>query len=149
MDFFIPKAYLYYTFWNIVLIVFHQFVHQHFNLLLSSLVVSCFSLIMTYIEPRKLDIQTSDGRILRLKGCSLIIFDIFVHHLPLLFVFIKYMCYYSQNKYSYATSVTVLVVLLYMITMNPYKLYDMSPKFAALAFATALIIYVLLPKVKC
>lgn len=103
----------YFTFLNLILIFFHQYTHQHVNLLFTSLVVSGLGFMFYNICPGEFRGEVF-GLKITVKKVNFM-FDILMHHIPLIFVIYKYLRYYSKTPFDVSFLNAHLLLILYLI----------------------------------
>ena len=123
----LKDLYSYYTTWNLNLIVLYHLGYlknYYYDILFSSIYVSCISFIFTYITPRKLVLKV-DKINYTFKGKELIIFDLICHHIPLIYMFSKKKkCFIKDIKYLF-----VILPLIYKVLLNDnYDRYGINDK---------------------
>lgn len=118
-------ALYFFTFWNILLVIFHQYTHRHVNLLFLSFMCLVIGSYLSFINPRLFLFQIGEEKIYLTGLHKLIIVDIFAHLLPFLFIYVTYSKYY-ENQNPLFSPLTLLIVFIYGILINHQRVYRAS-----------------------
>lgn len=138
----IPAFYIYFSIWNLLLVLFHKYTYKYYNLLLACIVIVITMIICVYMHPKYLKINYINNPPRKFENKLIIVLiDFLVHWIPLIFVAVKYGKYYMTNPYTVATGVTVFVLAFYGVAMNAANVYDMDPNHMFVAFTIATAIF--------
>ena len=154
----------FFTTWNIILVVFHKFTHQWFDLMLSSLIVLFVSTYICYIDPGYLQIvenfkseesqlvqvSTDDPDTTRIDYtisvvfgkatvCALHVLHLTFHVLPVFLIAYLYGTYYIRRGIGLHTLATLLIFFIYASLIKVYGVYMCSlPELVILGITAAL-----------
>jgi len=140
-----PKLHIYYSLWNILLVVFHRYTHKYVDLLLSCLVVVVLFTVCIHIYPKYLKIHffgTKEKRIVDNK-LLLIFLDITCHWIALLFIVTQYGKYYMKSSSTLSSAFTIFVLICYAISVNAREVYDVDWNHVFYASFGSIVIYFL------
>lgn len=121
---------LYFTNWFLVLVVLHAFVYKYVNLVFLACSIFFMSTFIVHVYPRRIEGYKNNGEKFVFQGKILIIFDILLHVLPVAFVLIKYLEFYKIRPWGLATSNALLIILIYVILINPVQIYGLNAEIA-------------------
>jgi len=143
-----PFALFYYlTIWVFLLVLLHPWVAKHINLLFLTCIVFTMALSLRltpgYFTTPFFQSDTGKTMIVDNMWWQLLIDSIF-HWLPFIFIIILYQAYYRHNPFGLATLNALLLVFIYIILVNPVRLYDLDIVLASCAFILGVSLYALL-----
>jgi hypothetical protein len=132
----------YFTFINLVLIVFHKYTYKKINLLFTSFVCSIFGFMFFNICPGQFKVDLM-GNHITVKKPWLRIADMLFHHLPLLFVLTLYLNYYRKNSFDVSFLTANLILLVYaVVNIDKHKVVY-GCKDIVKILATTFVLYVI------
>ena len=120
---------LFFTVWNLLLIIFHKYTHKYFHLLYLSYMTFMVGMYFSTVNPAKFVFYFKDKKIVVDKWFYLLLIDILFHISVFIFVLIKYYSYYSSlgragNDMLLLSSVMLLVI--YICLIDPSRVYGIS-----------------------
>jgi hypothetical protein len=117
----------YFTAWVFIIIVLHSLTYKYICLPMLVIPVSITGFWFTYINPRRFTMFLND-RSFNICGIDLCISDILFHHLPMLFILIKYIPYYTKhmNSTQVLSALAIWNTYLGINSKNINKLYGLN-----------------------
>ena len=122
--FFPIRLLTFFTFWGLVLQGLYYLgilKSYQFSILLLCIVISICGFIITYIHPKYIYIPYIN---IKIMGMANILFDIMLHQVPLLLFIMRY----DKNIERDNGILFLLVILLYLLIFNPFKIYHFLVK---------------------
>jgi len=115
--------FLYYTYWNLLLVVFGKWTHKYLDLHLSCLIVACASWYIFHIYPNSFVNRFDDNYAMsfdpKINGISYYIWDFLLHWMPLIVV-----CFiYPIERFGNKTILTFFAIVFFMVAVNARVLY--------------------------
>lgn len=135
---------IYLTTWSLTLVCLSGYVYKYINVLFLSLFVFIGGSGIFYLNPGFAKIHIAPERSVYLDGFSKMLFHIFAHVLPLVYVLKRYFKYYSSRKYDGSTMISLLIITIYLITMNVEKIYGASAPWIVTYFVISVVIYAII-----
>lgn len=130
-----------FTFWVIILTIFHKQTFKCVNLLYLTFIVFICGLYISYINPKYYIYETQDNETIIINGFNkFYIVDIFAHTIPFLFIYYTYRNYYA-NTSLLDTPFTFLFILLGFLLINSKEVYNISRQEVVLLYLVATILY--------
>jgi hypothetical protein len=122
----------------VALVAFAHVTHRWVNLLfLTTFVLVCVTYI-AHVRPGYLKIG-SRGK--KLDGAALVAVDLLFHWVPWAWVLWRYGKYYRKNAWGLETTVAVLVILFYIMTVDVSATYDVDVREGVLVAALGMAAY--------
>ena len=117
------NIYLFFTFWLIILTLFHKYVYKYVNLLYLSFVTLIIGSYMSYINPREFTFVLFNESY-TLRGIEkTIIIDLFAHLLIFVYIYSLYYKYYTPFRVDIALLLSISILLIYIFSINIKNLY--------------------------
>ena len=111
----------YFTFWVLLLVIFHKYTHKVFSLPYLIFIVLTLSIYIFYINPGKIYIRYTNGERNELTGYKKIVVDIIFHYCLFAFVFLTYGMEPFFNNWKIISS--LLLMLIYILLYCPSDIY--------------------------
>lgn len=118
------NIYLFFTFWLIILTLFHKYVYKYINLLYLSFLTLIIGSYMSYINPREFKFILFNESYKLESGDKLIIIDLFAHLLIFVYIYSLYYKYYTPFRVDIPLLLSILVLLIYTFLINIKNLYN-------------------------
>ena len=116
---------MFFTTWNFMLVLFHQYTHNYVNLIYLSLITVTIGLYFSFINPRKF-VYYLDNEKYTFTGIEkFILIDLFLHIAVLGFVLAKYNKFYNKATLQPFVN-SVLLLILYLIIIPFKRTYGVS-----------------------
>lgn len=131
---------VFFTTWNIILVIFHKYTYDKIDIQFSSFIVLFLGLYMSLVKPKKYTYHFND-KTYTITGLHKLLVDVPLHFMVFLFVYMKYYKYYSKVGDKHWLSV-VCIMILYLISMDTNKVYGLSKDEMLLVFSVICIVYV-------
>lgn len=118
------NIYLFFTFWMIILTLFHKYVYKYINLLYLSFITLIIGIYMSYINPREFTfILFNESYTLRGVEKTIIV-DLFAHLLIFVYIYTLYYKYYTPFRIDTALLLSIVIIIIYTFLINIQKLYN-------------------------
>lgn len=132
------KLQLYFTFWVLLLVIFHKYTHKVFSLPYLIFIVLTSSIYIFYINPGKFYIRYNNGELYELQGYKKIIVDIIFHYCVFAFIYLTYGMEPFFNNWKIISS--LLLMLIYTLLYCPSDIYFLrNDKIVMLIFMNTII----------
>lgn len=111
--------FMFFTTWNFLLVLFHQYTHNYINLIYLSLMTVTIGMYFSFINPRKF-VYYLDNEQYTFTGIEkFILIDLFLHIAVLGYVLTKYSKFYNKSTSKQLVN-SILLLILYL-TIIPFK----------------------------
>jgi hypothetical protein len=129
-----------FTFWTIVLCIFHEYTYKYFNLLYLTFIVFIAGLYISYVNPKYYIYEVNNETIVFDGFSKFYVIDIFCHTLPFLYIYYVYGTYYT-SKSLLDFPLTILLILLFLIILNAKKVYGLTQQEVILLYIGITVLY--------
>jgi hypothetical protein len=137
------NIHLFFTFWVIVLLLFHKNVYRHINLLYLTFLTMIGGLYISYIHPQYYNFTLFNEQYKLKHADKFVIVDMFFHILAFVFICSMYSDYYS-GQFNSSLLLAIFIVSLHVILVDSTMLYNVKPFEMLAVFVLANIAYLLL-----
>jgi hypothetical protein len=111
----------FFTFWVIILVIFHKYTHRYFDLLYLTFITCVIGLYLSFIHPQEYNFILFDKNYSFKTLDKFIIVDLIFHILVFVYIF---NIYNHKFKISVPFLNSLLIILLYAISVNLHKVYN-------------------------
>ena len=118
------NIHLFFTFWLIILTLFHKYVYKYVNLLYLSFLTLIIGSYMSYINPREFTFILFNESYTLQSGDKLIIIDLFAHFIIFAYIYTRYHKYYTPFRLDTALLLSITLLLIYTFSINIKNLYQ-------------------------
>jgi len=118
------NIYLFFTFWMIILTLFHKYVYKYVNLLYLSFITLIIGIYMSYINPREFKFILFHESYTLKSGDKLLIVDLFAHLFIFLYIYSIYHKYYTPFRVDTPLLLSIVILLIYTFSINIKNLYS-------------------------
>jgi len=116
---------IYFTTWNIILVIFHKYTHKYINLLYTSFIILCLSFYISYIKPGYYIYYFNNKKYI-VKGLYKLIFDIVNHLLVFIFILYNYHKYYRTHINYNTLLVSIYLFIIYALFVDIQDIYNVK-----------------------
>lgn len=144
-----PEIYLYatrfFTFWSVLLVLFHPQVFKYVNLLYITFITMIIGLYLSFINPRRFVFYFEGERYEYNGAQKFIIVDILFHILAFYFIWSRYAGYYTCLEITDMKNIyALLIIIIYVVFTNIKKVYGVAFLELFFVFLVANILYLTL-----
>ena len=136
--------YRYFTIWILFLVIFHSISSKLFSLPFLTFITLLNGLYLSYINPKKYYIDYKNETII-IDGYKKILFDIYFHICPFLFIYKTYGIETFFNNWKIIPS--LLLIFIYNYIYNPSLIYHIHINEIIILSVSSVFSYYLLTKI--
>jgi len=121
--------FMFFTTWNVLLVIFNKYVYKYINILYTSFITLFIGLYLSFINPRRFIFRFGEKKYSFTSWEKFIAVDIVFHIFTFLYVYYNYFVYYksldkcAEDK---LLIVSLIVLFTYIICINVKKIYGIS-----------------------
>lgn len=136
---------MFFTFWNILLVIFHKYTSQYVDLLYLSFIVLVVGLYLSFINPAKFMLRFGEKKVY-FTGLEKFVFCDLLSH-SLVFVYVLYLTYGTKKLLragDVQLFVSIMIIVAYIILVNVKYVYGISLLEILVVFSIANLAYFIL-----
>jgi len=115
----------FFTFWSVMMVVFHHMTSKHINLLYITFVTAVIGLYLSFVKPRKFVFYFERVRYEYTGIQKFIIVDMIFHLLALYFIYTRYRTSYTSITDT-RNLTSLLIFIIYLSITNTKKVYGVE-----------------------
>lgn len=133
-------VFLFFTTWNVLLVTLHPITHKYVNLLYLSFITTMIGLYLSFVNPKRFVLRFGKTKYYYTGLEKFFIVDITFHILVLVYVMYIYHVFYSLPNWR-ETSGAILILIIYLCTINIQRVYGVAFKELAMVFAVFTLLF--------
>jgi hypothetical protein len=135
---------LFFTAWNVLLVLLHKYTHQTFDLLYLSYMTLMIGLYLSFVNPKRFVFRFGDRKYNFQGAQKFLVVDLVFHILVFLFVYYMYFDYYHNKDCDGALLNSVALIVLYVCAINTQKVYGITFLEFIIVFSATNLLYFIL-----
>lgn len=142
------QIFMFFTTWNVLLVIFNNITYKHINLLYTSFITLFIGLYLSFINPRRFIFKFGKKKYKFVSWEKFIAVDIVFHIFIFLYIYYKYYnSYYSlldKCAEDEILIISICILFTYIICINVQKVYGITLLEFLIIFCIVNIIYFIL-----
>jgi hypothetical protein len=142
------QIFMFFTTWNVLLVIFNRYTYKYINLLYTSFITLFIGLYLSFINPRRFVFRFANKKYKFVSWEKFISIDIIFHIFVFLYIYYKYYFVYYKNIDACTEDqlliLSLCILFTYIICINVEKIYGITLLEFLIVFCIANIIYFIL-----